>query len=101
MSITIGKYTFDGPYTDTASLDGGSGVYAVLGRSGQAANSPVVDIGEARDVRERVENHDRKECWRRQGHATLAFAVLYCDANARTRIEAELRKEYNPPCGKR
>ena len=101
MSITLGNHSFEGPYTNTTSLNRRSGVYAILGRSGQAANWSVVDIGEAGDVRERVETHDRKDCWRGQRHATTATAAHYCDANARARIEGELRKQYNPPCGER
>ena len=101
MSITIGKYSFEGPFTDTASLKNQSGVYVVLCQSGQSNHSKVVDVGESGDVRNRVENHDRKDCWRRNCTGTLAFAVYYCDAASRIRIESELRKQYNPPCGER
>ena len=101
MTINIGNYSFEGPFSNTSLLKNQSGVYAVLGKSGEGKNWPIVDIGESAKVRDRVENHDREDCWRRQGHTTLAYAAYYCDANARVRIESELRKQYNPPCGER
>lgn len=101
MTIKIGNYNFEGPFTDTASLKNQSGVYAVLCNSGQGGNQSVVDIGESGEVRDRVENHDREDCWRRNCSGTLAFAAYYCDAGSRVRIESELRKRYNPPCGDR
>ncbi len=101
MSITIGNYSFEGPFNGTASLKNQSGVYAILGRNGQVNNWTIVDIGESGDVRDRVENHDREDCWRRQRHATLGYAAHYCSASSRTKIESELRARYNPPCGER
>ena len=101
MTIMIGNYSFEGSFTDAASLKNQSGVYAVLGRNGQADRWSVLDIGESAKVRDRVENHDRGDSWRRQGFAALAVAGHYCDANSRTRIESELRTQYNPPCGER
>lgn len=101
MSITIGNYSFEGPFTNTASLKNQSGVYAVLGRNGQGENWSVVDIGESAEIRDRVENHDRADCWKRQGKSTLAVAAYYCDGNSRISIESALRTQYTPPCGDR
>ena len=101
MSITIGNYSFDGPFTNAASLENQSGVYSILGRSKQANKWSVVDIGESAGVRDRVENHDRADCWKRQGHASLAVAAHYCESNSRLNIESALRTQYNPPCGDR
>jgi hypothetical protein len=35
MSIKVGKYTFDGPYTSTESLQDDPGVYLVLCHSAE------------------------------------------------------------------
>lgn len=99
MSIQVGNYHAEGPFSNTASLQARSGVYVILGRLHQATNWNVVDVGESGDLRERVTNHDRTMCWRGQGHSELAVAAIYADQPNRMQIERELRLEYNPPCG--
>lgn len=101
MTIRIGNYSFEVPFTDTTSLKSQSGVYAVLTRGNQADRWTVLDIGESEDVRGRVKNHDRKNCWQHDSKGTLSVAAYYCGAGVRERVEAELRKQYNPPCGDR
>ena len=101
MGINIGKYGFDGPYANTDSLKAQSGVYAILGRGADQDQWKVVDIGESENLRDRVANHDRSDCWKRQGHRTLAVAGYYCDERTRMAVESELRAQFNPPCGKR
>jgi hypothetical protein len=101
MSITIGQYSFEGPYTDAAHLRRQSGVYAILGRSREADRWSVVDVGEAADIQGRVANHDRAPCWRGQGHRVLTAAAYYCPEVPRMQIECELRRQFGPPCGDR
>ena len=101
MSIQVGKYTAEGPFLNTASLHNQSGVYVILGRANDNARWSVVDVGESGEMRDRVENHDRAPCWRGQGHANLGVAAIYCDATRRMAIEADLRAQFDPPCGKR
>lgn len=102
MSITIGKYNFEGPYKNTESLQDKSGVYAILCHSGPKYN--LVDVGESATVKSRVDSHDRKDCWKRNCSSTLEVAVLYtpnAQQAGRMVIEQELRDQYNPPCGQR
>ena len=101
MSIKIGNYNFDGPFTNTSNLKNQSGVYAILGRSASSQSWKVVDIGESATVKDRVESHDRSDCWKRKGHSTLAVAAYYCNESQRMRIEGELRNQFNPPCGEK
>ena len=101
MAITIGKYNFEGPFTSTNDLRKQSGVYAILGRNTDSETWKVVDVGESGDVQERVASHDRADCWKRQGYRLLTVAAYYCGERDRTRIEQELRAQYNPPCGDR
>lgn len=101
MGIKIGNYNFDGPFTDANSLRDLSGVYVILCYSSQIT---VVDVGESANVKTRVENHDRKNCWSRHCSGTLKVAVLYTtniQQAGRMKIEQELRSQYNPPCGDR
>ncbi|MBW1947585.1 MAG: hypothetical protein JRI33_06555 [Deltaproteobacteria bacterium] len=102
MSIKIGKYTFEGPYTSTANLEDKSGVYAILCKKNEKYN--LVDVGESATVKSRVETHDRKDCWQRNCNSTLTVAVYYTPGlkqPGRKAIELEIRDQYDPPCGKR
>lgn len=97
MSINIAGYTFEGPYYSTASLENRSGVYAILCGNGL----PPVDVGESETVRDRVENHDRKGCWNRNCSGTIKYAAHYVRGEQqRKKIEQDIRKRYNVPCGK-
>lgn len=101
MTLQIGKYQAEGPYFDADSLKRLSGVYVILGRSQNTSPWNVLDIGEAGDVRERIETHDRKDQWKGCGHSQLAVAPIYSNSSQRMLIERELRNQYNPPCGDR
>ena len=94
MSITISGYTFEGPYQSKSSLERKSGVYVVLN-----FDNDVVDVGESGNVRERVEDHEREPCWRRNGGSK--YAAHYTDESKRMTIEKQIRREHNPPCGER
>ena len=104
MSINISGYTFEGPYPcDGNSLQRWPGVYVILGLN-HGNRWEVVDVGESRDIRNRIESHERRACWRAQNLANLSVVVLYTDVPPfnkrwRTRLEARIRREYNPPCG--
>jgi len=102
MSITIGKYEFEGPYPDTASLQDRSGVYAILDHE-EGGHYGLLDVGESANVKTRVETHDRKDCWNRNKKRTLYYAVYYTlnlQQPGRMEIEQEIRGQYKPPCGK-
>lgn len=100
MSITIGRYTFEGPYDNTGPLEDRSGVYAILCfRDGKYY---VVDVGESAQVKTRVGNHERKACWMRNCSGTWMVAVYYTahlQSSGRVSVEQEIRAQYNPPCG--
>lgn len=102
MSITIGKYSFEGPYRSPGSLQDRSGVYAILDQ--RADGTYVLDVGEPAQVKTGVETHDRTSCWQRHRKGTLMVAVLYTpnlQQAGRSAIEQEIRQEYDPPCGER
>ncbi|MXZ50553.1 MAG: hypothetical protein F4073_07500 [Rhodobacteraceae bacterium] len=100
MSINIENCSFEGPFASTSNLKDQSGVYLILGNH-SGDNWNLVDVGESSQVKYRIDNHDRKVCWNQQNYANLKVAVLYTDENSRMRIEAELRSQYNLPCGQR
>ena len=103
MSIKIGGYDFEGPFTDTSKLRYEQGVYSILDQRADGKYY-VVDVGESEDVRTRIENHDRSDCWKRNQRGTLTVAVLYTpgmSGDRRRAIESALREQYSPACGVR
>jgi len=101
MGITIGRYTFEGPYSFSSSLEDKAGVYAILCDAGEEFR--VIDVGESAIVRTRVETHDRKDCWTRNCSTSPKYAAHYTPGmqqQGRMRIEQEIRDAYDPPCGK-
>lgn len=72
MSITIGKYTFDGPFISSDKLEDRSGVYAII--CIKEGKNYIIDVGESAKVKSRVETHDRKNCWKKHCQGTLAAA---------------------------
>lgn len=102
MSIKVGRYIFEGPYSSTESLEDKSAVYVIL-CSTNSSYEPI-DCGESATVKSRVENHERKRCWNRNCSGTLKVAVLYTpnlQSVGRTMIEQEIREAYRFPCGSR
>lgn len=99
MSIQIGNYHAEGPFSNVSGLAARSGVYIVLGRTLAQSSWQIVDIGESGDIQTRVGNHDRASDWKRQGHLELAVAAIYADERNRMLIERQLRVQFNPPCG--
>jgi hypothetical protein len=100
VSITVGSYTFDGPYTSTDSLADAAGVYAIHCYRDQQYY--LVDVGETATVRARVKEHDRKDCWRRNCHGVLTMSVLYTPSLSemkRREIEGAIREQFAPCCG--
>lgn len=101
MSITIGNYPFDGPFTNTAALNNHSGVYAILTRPKSGDTYFVIDIGESATVRDRIDGHDRSKQWDKANQGSLHVAAHYCDERTRMAIESTLRWQFKPVCGDR
>ena len=102
MSIRIGKYTAEGPYTSTEDLEDRSGVYTILTSAKAIDRWTVLDVGESHAVKSRVENHDRSDCWFRNNIGEIGVAVIYTPNQqqaGRRQIEQELRSQFRPVCG--
>jgi len=76
MAIRIGAYSFDGPYASTAQLVDRAGVHVILTLS-WANQYQVVDVGESATVRSRIENHDRKSCWKSNVNRVVLRGTLH------------------------
>lgn len=101
MTIEIAGYTFNGPYTSTDLIEDKSGVYAVLCK--EKDKYYVIDVGESAEVKSRLDDHDRKDCWKKECQGPLTYGVTYTphlQQEGRTEIEQKIRDQFNPPCGK-
>jgi len=100
LTITVGKYTFDGQYLSTDSIEDRSGVYAIHCKKND--KNYLKDVGESAEVKTRLDNHDRKDCWDENCDGSITYAVYYTpnlQQAGRKEIEQEIRNQYNPPCG--
>jgi hypothetical protein len=105
MSVTLqgssgARYIFDGPYESTDSLEDRAGVYAILCL--RRDEFSLLDIGESHQVRTRVENHDRKECWDSNCLGILKYAVYYVEYGkkpSRMEVERDIAANYYLICG--
>mgnify|MGYP003883501245 CR=1 FL=1 len=103
MAINIAGITFeDGPYpiAQAGKLKNAPGVYVIRCRS--SSGNTLIDVGQSDNVRDRVMNHDRKECWNKHCKGKLEVAATYIpEEQQRLNIEKQIRQRYNPPCGER
>jgi hypothetical protein len=118
MSINMGGYDFDGPYNDPDEIKEELGVYVVLCLVDGMPHY-VLDIGTAEEstaptrrdpfarvvtrtgnLRHRLKSHDRKDCWRKNIHGTIGYAVRYIyNTNERFDVERELQWKLDYACG--
>ena len=101
MTISIGNYTFNGPYSSTDQIEDRSGVYAV--HCYREEKYYLMDVGESATPKSRLDTHDRTDCWEEKCQGKLTYAVLYTpnlQQAGRMKIEQEIRDQFNPPCGK-
>jgi hypothetical protein len=100
LSFSRWGYDFDGAYADPQDLKPQAGVYIVWCDSGEAWEA--LDLGESEDVRSRLVNHERGNCWRENCKGTLRYAAAYTPGvseEGRRRIEEYLRQIEKPLCG--
>ncbi|OFX43083.1 MAG: hypothetical protein A2046_08700 [Bacteroidetes bacterium GWA2_30_7] len=99
--LKIGRYSFDGIFLNTNKIASMSGVYAVFSVKGK--NKKLIDIGESAYVKDRLDNHNRKDCWSKEcTEGNWGFAVHYTygfHKAGRMKIEQEIRKNHNLACG--
>lgn len=97
--MNICNYNFEGPFASTEYIKNQSGAYVILDKNSEGYN--ILDCGESEAIKNRIENHDRSDCWKRNAKGKIVFCVFYCSEQKRMQVESEIRKKYNPPCGER
>lgn len=102
MPVKLKNYLFEGPFFSINRIEDRSGIYAILSFDNEKIY--VIDIGESSEVKTRLENHDRKDCWEKNCRGTFTISVYYTpnlQQSGRKLIEQELRDWYDPVCGDR
>lgn len=102
LKITVGgkEYVFNGPYSQTADLKSDSGTYVVTTKK-KSGDHKIIDVGESANVKSRVENHDRADCWANEQKNGLFYSGYYCDETSRMKLGDDIRNAFSPPCGER
>ena len=98
MSINIEGYEFEGPFNSTDNLKNFSGVYIIHYKNNEGKYIRL-DVGESENVKDRIETHDRKNCWSRNANGDITVSAYYCNENERMRIEKIIRSSSNLSCG--
>ena len=105
--MKIADIEFDGPYDiDTTSIPANrAAVYVIICRSTDGKYY-VIDVGESGETGVRLANHERRSCWKDNCSGSLSVYLHYMpssqgyDAASRRQLEAKIRQQYNPSCGK-
>lgn len=95
-------YTFEGAWKTPEKLESKSGVYVIWCKNQESWT--VLDVGESHDVKERVLNHDRSDCWEEECSGTIYYSVTYTpnlQQKGRKEVEQKIRGIVNPPCGEK
>lgn len=90
------NHQFQGPYDHNLAFKRDFGcVYLLVNAQGQ-----LIDVGQTESVNNRLPNHDRKQCWIRNGCPDKQLYV-YSIANEQYRLnlESAIRNAYAPACG--
>ncbi len=95
MSLDVGNYLFEGPYTSPDSLEDKPGVFVVFCHLENEYKA--IDCGAPDKVKSSVVNHGRRELWPNYCSGVLEFAVLYNDTE-RAAIEESLRNSFKFHC---
>ena len=102
MSFESWGYEFDGAYSSPDHLQPTAGVYVIW--CGDGDSWTVLDVGESDNVRDRVSDHDRADCWAEHCTGIIYYSATYTpdlDEDERRAIEQEIRDSEDPPCGER
>lgn len=106
--IKISDIDFEGPYSiDTTTIPANrAAVYVIICKSNKADKYYVIDVGESGEAGVRLANHERRPCWEQHCDGSLSVYLCYMpssqgyDSASRRALEAKIRRQYDPPCGK-
>jgi len=99
MTMYILNHLFQGHFDSTRFVRNLSGVHAIIDCRSDAKY--LIDVGESGNLQERLNSHEREQCWKRHCLGPFKVAVLYANRARRKMIADDIRARLNPPCGVR
>jgi hypothetical protein len=98
MSFEGWGYQFEGAYTNPGEVPGQAGVYTVW--CWENNKWKLLDVGQSENMRQRLINHDRVDCWEQNcGGSIYFFVVAISSEEERRALEQTIRQQGKPPCG--
>lgn len=96
--INIADYQFEGPYHEASTnFNEVAAIYVILD-----TNNNTIDVGETEELKTRLANHERRNCWKRNCEDDIYVAVyLESRGEERRRIESKIRNAYSFSCGEK
>lgn len=93
-------YEFDGTYSDTRFLRPEPGVYIIWCDSGNIRT--FLDVGESDNVLDRINNHERKDCWFQNCQGIIQHSVVYiADQKERRDLVDRIKSAEQMACGEK
>lgn len=105
-NVTIGGYPFVCVPLTEADFSDVAAIYVILCVA-QGGSWTVLDVGQSGQVGNRIDDHDRKDCWDRNCSNKNIWVCVYRTPSTqytkqqREQLESALRAQLNPKCGKR
>ena len=105
VNVTIGGKLFTCLRLEKADFSDIAAVYAVISVARDGSWS-VLDVGQSKELGERIDGHDRKECWQRNCNNGDIWVCIYPMPSSRyskydrLQFEEYLRQGNSPPCAK-
>lgn len=106
VNLTIGGYVFTCVPLGQADLSDVAAVYVLICVAGDGTWK-VLDIGQAGQLENPLERHDREECWHNECSNDNIWVCVHRmpieEYTAQDRLEREnrLRRRYTLPCGQK
>jgi hypothetical protein len=106
VPITIGNLEFTCVRLSEADFKEVAAIYVIICVDSNG-KWKVLDVGQTGSLGERIDGHDRKDCWIKNCPDQNIWVCVYPLPTARysqkerVDMEKRLRDQYNPPCGKR
>ena len=94
--MNIAGYQFQGPYPlNTSTFNAVGAVYVI-----SDVNNSAIDVRQTDDLKDRMANHDRKNCWLRNAVGEIrVYAIVQNDEKTRLAIEGFVRNGHKFSCG--
>ena len=95
MTISIGRYSFEGPFSTNQDLEDKEGIYLITCNYNN--NLVLISIGESENIKDTLKNDDRKKSWQKYCTGKIELWVDYTpnlQQNGRLLIVREIMREY-------